>query len=67
MKQKIKQIYTKKDAKQVNKLAREQLKLRLLADIAMDIQICKIEEWDYKEYIIELQNLLKWLLKNENI
>ena len=43
-------------SKALQRLAREQLKLRLLADIACDIQICKIEGWQYKEYLLELKN-----------
>ncbi len=49
--------------KALQRLAREQLKLRLLADIACDIQICKLEGWEYKEYLIELQNEIGRLLK----
>lgn len=42
----------------MNTLAREQLKLKLLNDIRLDIEICKIENWDYKEYLSELKELI---------
>ena len=45
--------------KALNKLAREQLKVRLLADIAQVLMICKLEGWEYKEYIKELKGLIK--------
>nr|DAQ66485.1 MAG TPA: hypothetical protein [Caudoviricetes sp.] len=35
------------------------MKIRLLTDIAVDIQVCKLENWDYKEYIKELIKLLE--------
>jgi hypothetical protein len=30
----------------------------MLADINMDLMICEIENWDKKEYIKQLQNLI---------
>jgi len=36
-------IQDKETAKVYNQLAREQLKLKLMADINMDLQICKLE------------------------
>lgn len=41
-------------AKALNRLAREQMKLRLLADIAVDMQVCKLEGYDPAEYVDEL-------------
>lgn len=29
-----------------NRLAREKMKLRLLADIRMDLMVCELEGWD---------------------
>lgn len=43
---------------QLNRLAREEMKLRLLKDIAADITICKMEGWEYNEYLRELQQLI---------
>lgn len=48
--------------KALQKLAREQLKHRLLADIACDISVCKIEGWNYKEYLTELKNEIDTLI-----
>ena len=48
--------------KALQKLSREQLKHRLLADIACDIQICNVESWDYKEYLNELKSEIDRLL-----
>ena len=48
----------KECAKALNTLAREQLKQRLLADIRIDIQVCQIEGWDYKEYLQQLKELI---------
>lgn len=38
--------------------AREEMKTRLLQDILFDIQVCKIEGWNYKEYIIDLKEII---------
>jgi len=35
--------FSSSDAKAFNKLAREEMKHKLLADILMDMQICRIE------------------------
>jgi hypothetical protein len=45
-------------AKTVNELARLKFKKHLLNDILFDLSVCEIENWDKKEYINELQNLL---------
>ena len=34
-----------------NRLAREKMKLRLLADIRMDLMVCEMEGWDKLEYL----------------
>lgn len=38
----------------LNKLAREQAKEKLLADIAVDATVCGLEGWDFNEYIEDL-------------
>jgi len=45
-------------AKTVNELARLKFKKHILNDILFDLSVCEIENWDKKEYINELQNLL---------
>lgn len=41
-----------------NKLARERMKLKILADVRVDLEICKIEGWSQQEYIQELKDLI---------
>lgn len=42
----------------LNKLAREQMKTKLLADIKFDLSVCDIESWDKKEYLLEIKTLI---------
>lgn len=51
-------ILTEGAPERLNQLAREQMKLKLLTDINIDLTICEIEGWDKKEYIQDLKNLL---------
>lgn len=54
----------------LNRLAREQLKLRLMQDINIDIQVCKMERIDYREYLLELKSIIDGFLNggtNESI
>lgn len=52
--------------KLLNRVAREQMKRRLLADVLVDLQICEIEGWDKMEYVKELFELMKGIVKSEN-
>lgn len=45
-------------SKSLNRLAREQVKLRVLNDIKIDMAVCEIEGWDKTEYINELKELI---------
>lgn len=58
IKQKQSNLPDKEIRKKLNQLAREQLKLGLLKDICFDMQVCKIEKWDYLEYLKELRILI---------
>lgn len=40
-----------------NRLAREKMKLRLLADIRMDLMVCELEGYSKLEYLDELLGL----------
>lgn len=42
----------------MQKLARYQMRCKLLADIQADMMACELEGWDQTEYIRELQELL---------
>ena len=48
----------KETRKKLNQKSREEIKLKLLADIKMDLQICEIEGWNKKEYLNELKELI---------
>lgn len=52
--------------KALNRLAREQIKLRLLADIRSDLAVCEIEGWDKAEYLSEIKNMIDELGGGEN-
>lgn len=45
-------------ASTLNRLAREQMKLRLMQDIRTDLIVCEIEGWDKMEYLNELKELI---------
>lgn len=47
----------------LNTLAREQMKYKLMADIRMDIEVCKLEGIDYKEYLKELKQIIDDFLR----
>lgn len=51
-------IDTQEKADAINRLAREQMKLKLLQDIRVDLTICEIEGYDKKQYINELRDML---------
>ena len=42
----------------LNQLAREQMKLKLLADIRMDMTICEMEGWDPMGHLRDLHDLI---------
>lgn len=42
----------------LNRLAREQMKHRILSDIAVDLTVCELEGLDTSEYVRELQAML---------
>ena len=50
--------YGPKEAYAVQTLARHQAIARLLADIAADMQICRIEGWDVWEYTRMIQDAI---------
>ena len=55
---------TPKERYKMQKLARHQMRCRLLADIQADMTACRLEGWDQMEYIRELQELLNSFKKN---
>ncbi len=53
-----KELEEKQKEKALNTLARETMKLKLLKDIAVDIQVCKLANLDYKQYLKELKEII---------
>lgn len=47
----------------LNTLARERMKYKLMADIRTDIEVCKLEGIDYKEYLKELKQIIDEFLR----
>lgn len=45
-------------AEALNRLAREQTKLKLLADIRTDLIVCELEGWDQQAYLRDLHQLI---------
>ena len=45
-------------APSLNRLAREQMKLKLMQDIRTDLIVCEIEGWSKMEYLNELKELI---------
>lgn len=56
---------TEKDRLTINRLAREQMKLRLLADIRMDLEICRLEGWDCIGFLNELKEIIDGFLSGD--
>lgn len=52
--------------KALNRLAREKMKYRLLADIRFDLVICELEGWDKTEYLAELKEMIDTLGGEKN-
>jgi len=55
----------KETPKRLNQLAREQMKVKILNDILLDMTICKIEGWDVTEYIKEIKQLVSDIKENK--
>lgn len=47
--------------KALNRLTREKMKYRLLADIRVDLIVCEIEGFDKLEYLAELKEMIDTL------
>ena len=53
----------REEAEALNRLAREQMKERLLLDIMFDMQVCRLEGWDPLAFLVELRGMLDELIK----
>ena len=49
--------------RRLQELARHQLITKLLADVLMDMQVCRLEGWDETEFIRQLHGELDRLMK----
>lgn len=49
----------------MQRVSREEMKLRIYADILVDMMICDIEGWDKIEYVRELQDMLNNLTQKK--
>lgn len=47
----------------LQRLAREEMKIKLMNDIELDIEICKLMNTNPKEYLFELQELINSFCK----
>jgi len=48
--------------KELNQLCREQMKEKLLQDILIDMNVCRLEGWDVFEHTKQIIKLLEGLL-----
>lgn len=60
---KLSENATEEERFKLQVLAREQIKLKLLNDIRLDIEVCKIEGWEYKEFLKDLHSLISEFLR----
>ena len=47
----------------LNQLARKKMIHKLLQDIRVDIEVCKLEGFDYKSYLLEIKDIIDGFLK----
>ena len=47
----------------LNQLARKKMIYKLLQDIRVDIEVCKLEGFDYKPYLLEIKDIIDKFLK----
>ena len=49
----------------LNRLAREEMKIRILRDIRIDLTVCELAGFDRREYLNELKELIDGLINGE--
>lgn len=49
---------TEKDRRSLQRLAREEIKMKLLIDLRIDMEVCMLEGWDKTEFLKELKELI---------
>lgn len=58
------QLLDKDTRRALQELARHQLIKKMLADIATDMQVCKLEGWDISEYPLMLKNEIELIINS---
>lgn len=53
--------------KKLQQLAREEMKMKLLNDIMIDMVVCKIEWRDHREYVNDVFDMLQQIKEKNNI
>ena len=48
----------------LNQLARKKMIYKLLQDIRVDIEVCKLEGFDYKPYLLEIKEIIDKFLRD---
>ena len=49
---------TETDRRSLQRLAREEIKMKLLVDLRIDMEVCMLEGWDKTEFLNELKELI---------
>jgi len=44
--------------KKLQTYAREKMKMKMLKDILIDLQVCKLEGWNHREYLDDLKKFI---------
>jgi hypothetical protein len=52
-------------ALRLNDLHREQMKRKILADILIDMEVCRLEGWDIMQYPTELRELMNDIIERK--
>lgn len=54
--------HDKETSKALNDCARHELYFRIMQDIRVDIEVCKLEGWDYKEHLENIKAMIDGFL-----
>lgn len=55
------------ESKALNEFARHKMYVKILQDIKFDITVCKLENWDYKQYLYQLRDLIDSIINTDLI
>ncbi len=55
------------ESKALNEFARHEMYVKILQDIKFDITVCKLENWDYKQYLYQLRDLIDSIINTDLI